>query len=46
VIIQYSSGTASTYVYDGDGNRRAYQEPGGSLTTIVYDGKQILEERS
>lgn len=44
--IFYSTGAISTYTYDGDGRRRSYIEPGGTLTTIVYLGRDILEERS
>jgi YD repeat-containing protein len=44
--IQYSNGTLSTYTYQGDGLRRSAIEPGGSLTTTVWDGTDYLQERS
>lgn len=38
--------TVSTYTYTGYGLRRSAQEPGGSLTTFVWDGSDYLQERS
>lgn len=35
----------STYTYQGDGLRRSKQEPGASLTTMVWDGSDYLQER-
>jgi YD repeat-containing protein len=41
-----AAGSLSTYSYDGDGLRRSLQEPGGNLTTIIWDGDTYLMEKS
>jgi YD repeat-containing protein len=47
VGVDYSSGAPSTYTYQGyDGLRRSAIEPGGSLTTMVWDGSDYLQTRT
>ena len=36
--------TRSTYTYAGDGLRRSAYEPGGVLTTFIWDGDDYLGE--
>jgi YD repeat-containing protein len=44
--VLYADGTRSTYTYEADGLRRSAQEPGGSLTTFIWDGTDYLMEKS
>lgn len=46
VGVALSDSTCSTYAFAGDGLRRSLQEPGKSLTTIVWDGTDYLMEKS
>ena len=46
VTIVNADATRSSYTYDGDGLRRSKQEPGGSLTTMVWDGSEYLQAKS
>jgi YD repeat-containing protein len=46
ISIIASGGLRSTYTYDGDGLRRSKWEPAGSLTTFVWDGDDVLQERT
>lgn len=47
INVKTSAANISTYSYAGDtGLRRTKQEPGGALTTIVWDGDDYLQERS
>ena len=41
-----AAGSLSTYSYDGDGLRRSAHEPGGALTTFVWDGDDYLLEKT
>ena len=41
---QYANGIYSTYKYVGDGLRRSVIEPGGALTTVIWDGSDYLGE--
>lgn len=36
----------ATYTYDGDGNRRSEHEPGGALTTLIWDRGDVIMEKS
>jgi YD repeat-containing protein len=50
--VRYSDGTRSTYTYaggfpvEGEGLRRSAHEPGGSLTTFVWDGSDYVMEKT
>ncbi|MCH8274748.1 MAG: hypothetical protein IH851_08155 [Armatimonadetes bacterium] len=44
--VTHPAGTFSTYTYDGDGKRRTAHEAGGSLTTMIWDGDDYLQERT
>jgi YD repeat-containing protein len=47
LLFATSSSAVSSYTYQGyDGLRRSWQELGTSLTTIVWDGSDYLQERS
>jgi len=39
-----ADGTISTYAYSGDGLRRTAQEPGKTVTTMIWDGGDYLGE--
>jgi YD repeat-containing protein len=45
-VVRYPDATRSTYTYEADGLRRSTHEPGGSLTTMVWDGDDYLHEKS
>ncbi len=38
--------TQWTHAYSADGLMRSYSGPGSALTTLVWDGADILQERS
>jgi hypothetical protein len=42
--IKFWAATLSTRFYNGFGLRRTAQEPGGSLTTMIWDGDDYLGE--
>ena len=46
VGVRYPAGTRSTYTYEADGLRRSKHEPGGDLTTMIWDRDDYLMEKS
>ena len=44
--VKYPDGTSSAYTYRADGKRRSVIEPGGSMTTFIWDGEDYLMEKS
>jgi hypothetical protein len=43
---QFSSGAVSTYTYAGTGLRRTSNEKNAGVVTAIWDGDDVLQERS
>ena len=45
-IAQNPDNTRWTYTYSGDGLMRSFVGPGIPMTTLVWDGTDVIQERS